>query len=65
MLNGEGHSYLWTKNALERSGYRISDQADKVISVSKINDHLQWRYGEQSFGTLNNLLQQLQSLSAD
>jgi iron complex transport system ATP-binding protein len=37
-LEGTGHEYLWTKNALERSGYRIKSSAQiKVLIVQKEN----------------------------
>lgn len=32
-LVGEGHGYLWTKNALERSGYRIDPTSELKIAV--------------------------------
>jgi iron complex transport system ATP-binding protein len=64
-LNGEGHAYLWTKNALERSGYRVNDSSVKTISVSRINNELSWHYEGQSFHTLESLLKQLHTLSSD
>lgn len=33
-LTGEGHTYLWTKNALERSGYLIGENAEIKIDVN-------------------------------
>jgi iron complex transport system ATP-binding protein len=41
-IQGEGHEYLWTKNALERSGFTISEEA--TISVQIINEsaNLKW-----------------------
>lgn len=33
-LNGEGPSYLWTKNALERNGFHIDPHAELVVSIS-------------------------------
>jgi iron complex transport system ATP-binding protein len=32
-LVGEGHGYLWTKNALERTGYRIDQSSELKIEV--------------------------------
>lgn len=64
-LKGEGHTYLWTKNALERSGYEINDSSSQTIYVSKANENLSWQYGGQSFQTLDSLLTQLQTLSPE
>ena len=36
-LNGEGHAYLWTKNALERNGYQVEDGASTSIMVNNDN----------------------------
>ena len=33
-LTGEGHAYLWTKNALERNGYFIERESKFTIEVS-------------------------------
>ncbi len=33
-LKGEGHPYLWTKNALERNGYEINTYAEKIIEIN-------------------------------
>ncbi|HEY3429626.1 MAG TPA: ABC transporter ATP-binding protein, partial [Cyclobacteriaceae bacterium] len=35
-LIGEGHSLLWTKNAIERSGYEVSNQA--IITIEAVED---------------------------
>lgn len=32
-LEGDGHAYRWTKNALERTGYTVSDEADWFVSI--------------------------------
>ena len=40
---GDGHNYLWTKNALERCGFSITDQtATHVLSIVADGDSFQW-----------------------
>ena len=62
-LNGAGHEYLWTKNALERSGFIITD--DKVrhyVNIDQCEGNLQWTLnGEIKFNSLQRLLQFLES----
>jgi iron complex transport system ATP-binding protein len=41
-LVGEGHEFLWTKNALEREGYSISDNAEIKIDIIH-EEKLAWR----------------------
>src|SRR5882672_6056540 len=46
-LQGEGYEYLWTKNALERAGFSISDSQDsKVVVVSGNAGKPIWRSQE-------------------
>jgi len=49
-LKGEGHAYLWTKNALERNGFHLDDDAVMGIEViNRIDDMIQWivtRHGQ-------------------
>ncbi|MEK6783502.1 MAG: ABC transporter ATP-binding protein [Bacteroidota bacterium] len=42
-LIGEGHEYLWTKNALERSGYKIRSDSDIVVTVNKEGEKTIWK----------------------
>ncbi len=42
-LEGEGYAYLWTKNALERVGYRVVDQANVKIKISDASQKLRWK----------------------
>lgn len=43
-LTGEGYEYLWTKNALERSGYEVSDRpGDCLITIVKQNNAIEWQ----------------------
>src|SRR6478736_8104385 len=55
-LIGEGHEYLWTKNALERSGYEIATDSQIKITLIKEGDGLIWKFIQvdsvQSFDSL-------------
>ncbi len=51
-LIGEGPAYLWTKNALERSGLQLDETGDIDIVI----DNGQWKIKEQVFTTLKDLL---------
>jgi iron complex transport system ATP-binding protein len=64
-LIGEGHEYLWTKNALERSGYEIAtDGPIKIILINKGGKTV-WNVASaelnQSCETLAKLLSALKS----
>ncbi len=39
---GEGAALLWTRNALERNGFEISDTAKISIEIKKSNTSFQW-----------------------
>lgn len=50
-LTGSGYEYLWTKNALERNGFEVTQQASEIsLVIEHAGDTLQWRLsrgGEQ------------------
>lgn len=54
-LVGEGYSYLWTKNALERCGYEVSEQEGITVDVS----NNAWQMGTERISSLHELLKQL------
>jgi iron complex transport system ATP-binding protein len=61
-LEGHDHALLWTKNALERNGYEISDQGEWLISVAQTSNVYRWHFNnDQSFRTLNDLVQFLKT----
>lgn len=41
-LKGEGHEYLWTKNALERSGFETSEDSSITIEVKSSANPMSW-----------------------
>jgi iron complex transport system ATP-binding protein len=41
-LRGDGHEYLWTKNALERHGFIVSDNQTLNLHLQKKHGVLQW-----------------------
>jgi hypothetical protein len=43
-LLGEGAEYLWTKNALERNGFGISEVKEEIsVALTKNSSGLRWR----------------------
>ncbi len=63
-LQGDGHEYLWTKNALERNGFEIGDDADRVITIEKTETDLNWIFqSENNMITFNSLEKLLTHLS--
>lgn len=66
-LSGLGHPFLWTKNALERNGYKID--LDGVIEISIIDEgKLQWtishRHETKVVSTVDDLIKHLQTISS-
>jgi iron complex transport system ATP-binding protein len=55
-LRGEGHTYLWTKNALERNGYSISEAAERIITGKEEDSKSVWFFENSRFETLKALL---------
>jgi iron complex transport system ATP-binding protein len=58
-LIGEGYEYLWTKNALERNGYSISDPAENIIHVRSNQNKITWDLAGSQFNSLQEVLQKL------
>jgi iron complex transport system ATP-binding protein len=54
-LLGTGYSFLWTKNALERSGYRVVEKAEIQITVFGESKTL-WKLNGSQFESLATLL---------
>lgn len=55
-LAGEGYEYLWTKNALERSGYQVTDHAEHLIRIEKKNENTWWDLQGTRLTSLSELL---------
>ncbi|MBL7870023.1 MAG: ABC transporter ATP-binding protein [Cyclobacteriaceae bacterium] len=58
-LKGEGHTYLWTKNALERNGYEVNEKAPCLVSISEKNGQSIWSIENSTFKTIKDLLENL------
>lgn len=58
-LVGEGYEYLWTKNALERNGYNVSNHAENTISVNTSQDKIIWNLKSRQFNSLKELLKEI------
>jgi iron complex transport system ATP-binding protein len=41
-IQGSGHEYLWTKNALERSGFTVHENASILIQIVNESSKLKW-----------------------
>jgi iron complex transport system ATP-binding protein len=57
-LMGEGHEFLWTKNALERCGYEVVEKSDRVVSILR-GEKTSWQFRGNSFESLFMLLSAL------
>lgn len=57
-LTGEGHEYLWTKNALERSGYKVvTERGNHIVSLTRNENNIGWVLdSNKSFISLHDLL---------
>jgi iron complex transport system ATP-binding protein len=43
-LTGSGYEYLWTKNALERTGFEVTHEPCLIsVSIEKVGESLEWR----------------------
>lgn len=56
-LIGEGHEYLWTKNALERNGFLVASKSNLIIRID--SDAKRWRVENQEFDSIKTLLANL------
>ncbi len=64
-LIGEGHEYLWTKNALERSGYSVALDAQIKITLIKEGDKTVWKVASEEFNHSCETLYQLVAALAE
>ncbi len=64
-LSGSGYEFLWTKNVLERNGYRITDN-NSTFSINitrQQNTYVWWLNEEQFFTSLHDVLNHLLSVA--
>jgi iron complex transport system ATP-binding protein len=54
-VEGEGHELLWTKNALERCGFKVA-QEGAVVSVGHDHNKLHWSFGNKTAGSIKELI---------
>ncbi len=65
-LHGNGYEYLWTKNALERSGYKINSSSKIKITISQKENKTAWSLlSEDSIEVFFSLEKLLHSLEND
>src|SRR5215831_14998758 len=48
-LQGEGHEFLWTKNALEREGFSVSDQGSISVAIVNNGSNVKWQSNNSTF----------------
>jgi len=58
-LQGSGHEFLWTKNALEREGFLVSDEGN---ILTKVLDK-KWEVENTQYNNLRELIQYLKTLN--
>ncbi len=56
-LQGSDHEFLWTKNALEREGFFVSNTGNIAVTISD----QKWKIGNESFISIQKLLDRLKS----
>lgn len=59
-IKGEGHSLLWTRNALERNGFEVNGGASTVISVEAGPPTI-WKLDANEFQSIGDLMAALKS----
>ncbi len=57
-LEGEGSTYLWTKNALERCGYEVTESGSVIIKI-KLDPTPTWIVNSHSYPTIESMIQAL------
>lgn len=64
-LTGDGHAYLWTKNALERAGYEVGKNSVISVGVRATSNSTSWNLTSENrktaFSSLAELLNNLKS----
>lgn len=58
-LIGEGYPYLWTKNALERAGYEVKENAQIVINIH-LGQNTTWQLDDLHLQSVADLLTALE-----
>jgi len=59
MVKGEGYALLWTRNALDRSGFEAEHPDGEEIQVEETDGRFQWRFAGKVFCDLQSLLSEL------
>lgn len=57
-LTGDGPVYLWTRNAIERSGFEINEESPLEVNIL----HSQWTFQNKTFDTIQSLLDSLNQI---
>lgn len=57
---GNGYALLWTRNALERNGYSVREDAPIIVKVIASESNIKWVIQEKEFPSLELLLKSLE-----
>lgn len=60
-LVGEGYSFRWTKNALERNGFTIDSNNSNTVFIQSTENRFRWIIDQHEFESLALLLDHLKS----
>lgn len=58
-VEGEGPELLWTKNAFDRLGFRVTHPSDLVVTLNRSSDGLRWICNNRSYTSLYQLMAEL------
>lgn len=58
-LVGNGYEYLWTKNALERNGFALSDTNEVIVEAALQQSKFSWKVNEQHCGSIHEVIQKI------
>jgi iron complex transport system ATP-binding protein len=60
-LQGSGYEFLWTKNALEREGFSVSDEGNISVLIESVSSTPRWKSNDFTFNNIQELLTWLKS----
>ncbi len=61
-LVGEGHAFLWTKNALEREGFSVASEGKVSVLIDIQGESLRWILERSAVNSIAQLLENLTSI---
>jgi len=61
-LTGEGYAFLWTKNAVERTGIEVRHDSEIQISIEESNGKILWKTGSTTVHSIADLVAWLRKI---